>query len=189
MLQESSDIALSEKSNAELWQIGTSNVDVFWPSFIAGPPAKVDALHIELKPEVNPTRVRLRNYSQEKRQFLHQFFNLLLTADMAYMSPSEAWACAPLLVPKDGPSLFCFNVDPRPVNCFTVKHHFSMQNVKHELRQLSTSRYFAIFYSFYGYWQLPRARGSQECRSFITSDSIHSTSPVLLGTTNAVMHL
>lgn len=104
----------------------TNHKNVFRTSFSAGPPAKAKPLEISLVSDASPVRVRLCNYSQAQRKFLRNFATQLVNANMAYLNPSSAWACAPLLVPKDGPDEFRFTDDLRPFNRFTVKHQFSM---------------------------------------------------------------
>lgn len=94
--------------------------------FLSGPPAKAKPLRIDLTQKTSPTRVRLRNYSQEQRKFLVRFVDLLISAGMAYFNPSGAWAFFLLLVLKAGSVRFCFTVELHPINHFTVKHQFPM---------------------------------------------------------------
>ena len=133
--------------------------------------------------------MRLRNYSQDQREFLSETVDKLVRHGMAYSNPTSPWACAPLLVPKPGPARYRFTVDLRPVNKYTVKHQYPMPNLEHELSQLSGSRYFATFDLSHGYWQLELEESSQALQSFITPDGIFSPTRVLHGTTNAVTHL
>lgn len=74
-------------------------------------------------------------------------------------------------MPKPG-ARFLFTVDLQAVNVFTVRHHFSIQNLEHELCSLAGAVYFANFDMSNGYWQLLLARLFQECKFFITSDGI-----------------
>jgi len=162
---------------------------VFRTSLSAGPPARIRPLKIELTPQAEPVKVRLRNYSREQREFLSDFVEKLVRSGMAYPNPTSRWACAPLLVAKTGPVPFRFTVDLRPVNSFTVKHQFPIPNLEHELTKLTGSRYFATFDLSHGYWQFALDSESQHLQSFITPDGIYSPTRVLHGTTNAVTHL
>lgn len=172
-----------------LKKLVSDHTDIFRTSFSSGPPADIPPLKIDLVPEAKPVRVRLRNYSQEQRDFLSETVKNLVSCGMAYPNPSSPWASAPFLVPKPGPSKFRFTVDLRPVNRFSVKHQFPMPNMEQELSKLSNSRSFATFDFSHGYWQLPLEPSSQASQSFITPDGIFSPTRVLHGTTNAVMFL
>lgn len=163
MLRDAAGKSLPEDHAGKLEKMVRKNADIFRTSLSSGPPAKVEPLRIELSPDAKPTRVHLQNYSQEQRAFLVRSVTLLVAAGMAYFNPSAAWACALLLVPKDGPSIFRFTVFPRPINRFTLKHQFPMPNLEHELAKLAKSLYFAIYDLSHGYWQLPLAKCSQEC--------------------------
>ena len=165
------------------------HIDLFRTSFSSGPPAKVRPLRIELTPDARPVKVRLRNYSEEQREFLSDMVAKLVRNGMAFPNPTSAWACAPLLVPKPGPARFRFTVDLRPVNKFTVKHQYPVPNLDHELTKLGGSRYFATFDLSHGYWQFELEPESRSLQSFITPDGIYCPTRVLHGTTNAVTHL
>lgn len=106
------------------------HMDIFQVGLSAGPPAKLPPLKIELLPETRPVQDRLRNYSQEQRDFLATFVSKLLECGMVYSNPTSKWACAPLIVLKFGPSQFRFTVDLRPVNKFTLPHQYPMPNIE-----------------------------------------------------------
>lgn len=183
------DNGLPNQDANRLDKIIDENRDVFRTSFSSGPHAKLRPLRIDLTRDARPVKVRLRNYSKEQQDFLTDMTDKLVEHGMAYPNPTSAWACAPLLVPKDGPTKFRFTVDLRPVNRFTVKHQFPMPNIEHELGKLSGSRYFATFDLSHGYWQLELDPESRHLQSFITPHGIFSPTRVLHGTTNAVAHL
>lgn len=90
MLQGATENGLPDENKDKLRQLVQNNVDVFKTLFSAGPPAKIDPLHIELTSDAKPSRVRLRNYSQEQRQFLSRFVETLESAGMAYFNTSAA---------------------------------------------------------------------------------------------------
>lgn len=79
---------------------------------------------------VKSVRIRLRNYSQERRKSLATFVSRLFVAGMAYFISSAPWACALLLVPRSGPSNYRFIVDLRPVKRFNIKRQFPMPNIE-----------------------------------------------------------
>lgn len=113
-------VAVSNGLRAEkvmnLKKIVTDHSDIFRTSLSSGPAADVDPLRIGLFPDAKLVKVRLRNYTQNQRNFLSDFVQKLVSFRMAYPNPSSPWSCAPLLVPKAGPSKFRFTVDLRPVN-------------------------------------------------------------------------
>ena len=143
---------LPEMDGEGLETLVSEHVNIFRTSFSSGLPAKIKPLRIELTPHARPTKVRLRNYSQEQKEFLTEMIYKLIRHGMAYANPMSAWACAPLPVPKPGPARLRFTVDVRPVNKFTVKHQFPMPNIEHGLSKLTGSRYFATFDLSHGYW-------------------------------------
>ena len=113
----------TSRNNGILAEDATA-IDVFRTSFSSGPPAKVRSLRIELTSDARPVEVRLRNYSEEQREFLSDMVAKLVRNEMAFPNPTSVWACAPLLVPKRGPARFRFTVDLRPGNKFTIKHQY-----------------------------------------------------------------
>lgn len=113
----------------------------------------------------------------------------LIQFDLVYPNSSSKWACAPLIVPKPGPSQRRFTVDLNPVNHFTIPYQFPKPNVEHELTKTSGSKFCANFDFTQGYWQIPLHPNSQECQPFITPDNVFTPTRILHGTTNAVLHL
>lgn len=190
MKKTADENGLPKEIRQPLSEILDEHLDVFRTAFSAGPPARLRPLKIDLTPDAVPVKVRLRNYSQDQRDFLKKFVSNLVYNDMAYPNPTSSWACAPLLVPKPGSDVrYRFTVDLRPVNKFTVKHQFPMPNLEHELTRLSESRYYATFDLSHCYWQLELDESSRSLQSFITPDGVYSPTRVLHGTTNAVTHL
>jgi len=182
-------LGLSAKQTEKLQGIVDSNMDIFRISLSSGPPATLPPLKIELLPDARPVKIRLRNYNSDQKEFLTNFVADLVRNGMAYANPTSRWACAPLLVHKQGTARFRFTVDLRPINKYTVRHHFPMPNLEQELSKLAGSRFFATFDLSNGYWQLPLDRRSQELQSFVTPDGVFTPTRVLHGTSNAVTHL
>lgn len=161
---------------------------IFRTSFSSGPLAHLPPLKIELTPDAKPVKVRLRNYSQEQRDFLDQFVKDFVRHGLTNPNSTYTWACAPLLVPKPG-ALYRLPADIRPVNMFTIKYRYPLPNLTHELTKVALSRYYANVVFSYGYLQLAPAVMSQECQSFISPEGIFTTTRALHGTTNVVAHL
>ena len=63
-----------------------SFADIFRISLSSRPPAKLRPLKIELLPGAKPVRVRLRNYTQEQREFLSDFVSRLQDAGMVILT-------------------------------------------------------------------------------------------------------
>lgn len=57
----------------------------------------------ELDPHVVPTRVKLRNYSQDQEDSLRKFVNDLQKHGYDYPNPTARWASTAHLVSKPGP--------------------------------------------------------------------------------------
>ena len=165
------------------------NTDIFRMRLAGGPPAKLPPMKINLTAEAKPIRARLRNYSQQQKDFLAKFVSKLMKDGIFHSNPTSAWAAAPHLVPKRGSEEFRFTVDLIPVNKYTIQSQFPMPNLEHELHKLSGSSYFANMDRSNAYWQLPFHKNSQHLQSFITPDGIYTPCRVLHGTTNAFSYL
>ena len=188
-IKETDANGLSKHKQEELRSLINNNLSILCTTLSAGPLADSKPLKIDLTPDCRPVRVKLRNYSQEQREFLKKFVADLLSCSMVYANPTSSWACAPLLVPKDEPARFRFTVDLRLVNKFTEKHGFLMPNIEQELHTVGGSNYFAKFDLSHGYWPLRLHADSQECQSFVTPDGVYTPTRVLHGTTIAVTYL
>lgn len=134
--------------------------DIFLISFSSGQPARLPLLKIELTPDAGPIKVRLRNYSQDQRDFLAKFVEDLVCHGHAYLNQTSKLACVPLLVPKPG-AFYRFTSELLPVNIFTIRHRYLMPNLKHELTKLGKARYYVNFDFSHSYWQLILSKESQ----------------------------
>lgn len=152
MVQTTIDSGFPNDKLPELRKNISDHTDIFRVSFSSGPPAQVPLLKIDLAPNATPVRVRLRNYSQEQRNFMPKMVSNLVKCSMVYLNPTSPWASAPLLVPKLGPAKFRFTVDLRPVNRFNIKHQFPMPIIEQELLKLADSTVYATFDLSHGYW-------------------------------------
>lgn len=179
-LQKSTaDFVLVTEYQTQLKALLGDHMDVFRKGFSSGPPTDVSPLKIELTPGTRPVKVRLRNYSFERGEFLQVFVSDFVRLGIAYANSASSWASAPLLVPKPGGARFRFTVDLRPVQKYTVRHQYTMQNLEQELSRLANSNYFATFNPSDGYWQLPLENESQSLQSFITPEGIYAPTRVL----------
>lgn len=173
----------------ELKQIVMKRVNVFRTTFSRGNGANIAPLKLELKPNAKPVIVKLRRYSESQKRFLRKLVDRLLDANLIYSNSSSKWACAPHLVPKNGPDEWRFTVDLRPVNSQTFAQAFPMPVLEMELTKASGCSHFAEFDMTHGYWQLLLHPSSQESQSFITPDGIYTPRRVLHGNLNANSHL
>lgn len=80
MMEESIRDFLPTKKNNELRDLVFKSVNISRTSFQSGPQANVEPLRLVLTADAKSVRSRLRNYSQEQRVFLPNFFALLDTA-------------------------------------------------------------------------------------------------------------
>lgn len=126
------------------------HIDIFRLSFSASPPAGLPPLKIALNDDSRPVLVKLRNNSQEQKEFLRDFVSDLVRNGMAYPNPSSKWAAAPLLVPKPD-AKFRFTVDLRPVKKITIRHQYPIPNIEQELTTLGNSTVYARFDLSHGY--------------------------------------
>lgn len=139
-----------------------THINIFRISFSYGPPITFSPFKINLSTDAKPVQYRLQNYSQDQREWLNKwrFVFSFVQHGTAYASPTSKLASAPLLVPKADVK-YCFIVDLRPVNKFTVPHHFPMPCIENELTKLYRSTVYTSFDLSHGYWQLSLHRDSQ----------------------------
>lgn len=102
MLKNAFDNELATEYKNELRRLTRKYIDLFQTSFSSGLAIKVKPLRINITQDAKPTRVRLRNHSQEQGELQVRFVDLLISAGMAHLIPSAAWACVSSLVPKAG---------------------------------------------------------------------------------------
>lgn len=114
----------------------------YFAFFSSGSPENVEPICITLPKDAETFHLRLRNYSQEQRRFLVPFMSLLVTFCMAYFNQNVACAYDPLFV-QICPAFFRFTVNLRPVDRFTLKIHFGMLHIEHELPKLASLRLFS----------------------------------------------
>lgn len=172
MTHEAAENGLPENKQNQLRIIVESHQNVFRTGLSAGPPVKIPPLKIDLVSDARPARVKLRKYSQDQREILGKLCKKLIQCGMIYSNPSSPWACAPLLVPKPGPSLFRFTTDLRPVNRYMIRYQYPMPNLEQELVLTSWSKYYDTVDFSHGYWQLPLHPDSQASQSFVTPDGV-----------------
>lgn len=163
--------------------------NVFRLTFTNEPGANIPPLKLHLKPDAKPVLVKLRKYNESQRAFLRKLVRKLIDANLIYSNPTSRWACAPHLVPKQGPDEWRFTTDLRPINCQTYPQAFPLPIIEMEVDKASGACHFSEFDMTHGYWQLMLHQSSQECQSFVTPDGIYTPTRVLHGNLNANSHL
>lgn len=137
MVEEAVSNGVPEDKKGVLSNILSKRIDTLRTFFIIECARKSRPIQIDLVVKAKPVCVSLRNYLQDQRKFLFHFVSQLVAAAMAYSNPSAKGTCAPLLVPKPGPSKYRFTVDLRPINRYTTKHQFPIPNLEQELTKTS----------------------------------------------------
>lgn len=170
-------------------QIVHEHIGVFRTTFSSCSPAAVPPVRIDRTPEARPVRVRLRSYSQELRESLSIFAEIVVWCDLAYSNPTSACACALLLVPKPGPNNFRFTVHFCAVNKLTVRHQFHVPHLGHVLTKLAKSKVYATFDPCHEKLQLSLDRFPQSFQSFINTEGFYTLTHLMHVMMNAVTHL
>ena len=177
---------MSEEGSHALEALLKEYADIFRTKLGSDPPADVPPMKIELLAGAKPFCAKVRRYSPPQAAFIRRKTDELLRLGLIRRNNTSQWACAPLLVPKDGPEQFRLTIDLRPVNRQTVPSSWPMPQIDAALAQLANDKCFANIDLCHGYWQMPLAQESQECQSFITPDGVFTPTRVLHGQTNAV---
>ena len=189
MLQDALDNGFPTTHYSKLCEMIRSRRNVFRIGFSAGPPASVPPLRIHLKPDAVPTVMKLRRYTESQKKFLKRLIDKLLECDYIYPNPHAKWACAPHLVPKDGPGEWRFTGDLRPVNYWTIPSSYPMPVVEQELAKALGSKFFGDFDMPHSFWQFLIHPDDQETQSIITPFGIFTSRRLLHGHVNANSHL
>lgn len=77
-------------------------------------------MKIQLWKDANPTRVKVRRYLHEQREFLRRSVDTFVENGHAYRNLNATWCSAPLIMLKEGPAKFRVTVDLSPVNKYTM---------------------------------------------------------------------
>lgn len=109
--------------------------------------------------------VRIKEYSQDQRELLHEFDESLIANGMAYTNSTSSWACTSLLAPMRGVSRFRFTGKLRPVNHYRIKHQYSLPIFKEELTKLAGSKLYVTSDLSYSYLNLSLDVYSRICQS------------------------
>ena len=185
-LEEAADAGLNESQLNQLKTLVFSYTDVFRTSLGSDPPMKVPPMNIKLLPDATPVRVKVRRYSPPQAKFLHEETQKILDLGLIRRNPESTWACAPLVVPKNGPEKFRLTIDLPPVSNQTIPFAWPMPSLETVTSEVASDTCFATFDLCHGYWQMPLHEDSQECQSFITAEGVYTPVRVLQGQTNAV---
>lgn len=110
---------------------------------------------LQIRNDAVQTRVKVRRYPPEQKEFLKTFANTLVKNGHAYKKPYATiqWCSAPLIVPKHGPYKFRFTDDLRPVKSHTTPTPWTMPYLDSELNKVSGAKMFACFDFNHGFWQ------------------------------------
>ena len=87
-----------------------------------------------------------------KPKFLRKKVDELLSHGLVRRNNSSEWACAPLIVLKDGPEKFRFTVDLQPVNSETILHTWPTPDLESMTSELAGDCCFSIINLCHGCW-------------------------------------
>ena len=177
---------LPKRLHQQFQELVSKYKDVFRTTLCNDPAVNVPPMKVEFEGKERPVKVRQRTYSPEQLKFLKKKCDELLKAGFIYRNPNSKWACAPLIVPKEGPERFRFTVDLRPVNAQTKRNVWPMPHADAMLAKLAGATIFFKIDFIHGYWQFPLDVDSQECHSFHTPFGVFSPTRVQHGASNSV---
>ena len=169
----------------QLEALVTEFTDIFRTRLGNDPPVSVPPMIIEIEGDERPIKVRQRTYSPEQLSFLKRKVQELVKVGYIYRNNASKWACAPLIVPKEGKEGYRFTVDLRPINAQTKKNVWPMPHADQMLAKLTGSKVWFNLDFIHGYWQFPLSEKSQECQSFHTPFGVYTPKRVLHGAKNS----
>ena len=153
------------------------------------PPAKFAPMKIDLKHDADPVRARPRPVSVDKKIFIRTQTDAMMKYGSAYKNNASEWSHPVHIVPKPGPAQFRFTVDLREGNSRQKTFSWPMPHLESVIQSFADKNFFATFDLSQGYWQLPLAKTSQECQSFVTQDGVFTPTRVLHDNANSVAYL
>ena len=172
LLKEAQTEGMSDDGLKELSNILSEYRDIFRIRLGRDPPARVEPMQLNLKPDSKPINAKARRYSTPQRVFISTFTKKLEYYGFIKQNKNAKWAAAPLLVPKPPPVNYRLTFDYRPVNAATEAILWPMPHIESELSDTADSSAFAKLDFCYAYWQLPLGEDGQEALSFTTPNGI-----------------
>lgn len=177
---------LPKNLHGRLREMVAEFTDVFRTRLGNDPPVDVPPMKVEFDGLEKPVKVKQRTYSPAQLNFLKKKCEELVNLGFLYRNPHSKWACAPVVVPKEGPERFRFTGDHRPVNVQTKKNQWPMPHADAMMPRLTSATIFFLLDFLHGYWQFPLHPSSQECLSIHTPFGVFSPTRVPHGATNSV---
>ena len=162
--------------------------EVFRVKLSDDPPVDVPPMKIEFEADEKPVKVLQRTYSPQQTAFLKKKIDELQRLGFIYRNPTSKWACAPLIVPKDGPEEFRFTTDLRPVNVQTKKNLWPMPHPDAMFAKLIGAKFFFLLDFLHGFWQFLVDVMSRECLSLHTPFGVFTPTRVPHGASNYVAY-
>lgn len=159
------------------------NIDVFFSLSSASNPQ----LWINLKSDVKPAHVKIRNYSGRQRKFLRKLVVKLPDADLVHPNPTSKWSSVLHLVSRPGSAGWHFTVHLRPVNRCTHEISFPMPVKKAQSDNAAGAKIICEFDMTYGYWHL--IENNHKFHFFMILGGTHMTTHVMHENSNANLHL
>eukprot|EP00474_Spongospora_subterranea_P006979 CRZ07437.1 hypothetical protein [Spongospora subterranea] len=150
------------------------------------PPIKIEPVILELKEEAVPFLCKPRRHIPIHAEFLSSHFRQLIEFGFVYENPHSQWASPVFCVSKSGTNRSLRSVvDLRVPNSFLKRLVWPMPYLSMAGTYLSTSRVYAVFDAFKGFWQFPIA-GALESQSMMTPFGIVTPCRLPQGNTNSV---
>ena len=142
---------LSEPLRKELAEIVKEYSDIFGIKLGNDSPVDVSPMIIEIEGKEKPVKVCQRICSPEQLEFLKKKCDELVKAGFIYRNQNSKWACAQLIVPKQGLEKFRLTIDHRPINAQTKKNVWPMPHAEPMLAKLTGAKKFFKIDFIHGY--------------------------------------
>lgn len=116
-----------------------------------------------------PFRIPLRQYSEEKREIIHNQVQSMLSEGIIEHGASPYSSPVVIVRKKDGKPRFC--VDYRKLNSITEDVAQPIPRIHEVLKEIGTAKIFSTIDLKSGYWQIPMDEVSRKLTAFSTPDS------------------
>lgn len=184
-VQQAEQSGLSVDGAIRLRDILARRVGAFRRALCGDPPAQVEPMRVQLKPQAKAVKATPRRYDPVKKDWLSKCIAALVFFGFVYHNIQAVWASPAMAVPKK--DSFRLVSDYSAVNAQVEKSPGVMPNHE-DMRDLMGARFFGKLDLLQGYWQMPLSPEAQDIFTMATSDGLFTPTRVPQGVLNATAY-
>ncbi|CAN0182786.1 unnamed protein product [Scytosiphon promiscuus] len=184
-VEEAVQNGLSADGAGRLRDILGRRVNAFRRALRGDPPASVEPMRVQLKPQAQAVKAKPRRYNPVKTGWLASRIAALVAFGLLVNNIQAVWASPAMAVPKL--DTFRLVSDYQAVNSQVEQSPGVMPNHE-DMRDLLGAKYFGKLDLLQGYWQMPLAPEAQEIFTIATPEGLFTPTRVPQGVLNATAY-